>query len=66
MNLLCVRCGTAADGWTKHGIDTCPDCGDESLIEVQTAADLLNELYLRYSEDGESFSEWIKNIRGDE
>lgn len=64
MNSLCIRCGYSNDDRTD-GIAKCPECGEHSFVDVITIADLINEIYLHYS-DNEPFDEWIKTIRGDE
>jgi hypothetical protein len=52
----CVRCGVNQDEDSS-----CVHCGEDAVIDVDSAYDLLNELYL-LTNNGDSFEEWIIRI----
>ena len=47
-------------------VEICRECNVKSLYDHETACYLLEEIYTHYSDEGQSFSEWIKTIRCDE
>tara|TARA_R110002051_G_scaffold298215_1_gene365017 strand:- start:207 stop:419 length:213 start_codon:yes stop_codon:yes gene_type:complete len=43
----CYRCGNSSDVGIEFEISKCKDCGEEGLLSIITALDLLNDLHLK-------------------
>lgn len=61
----CVRCGEDYFGVIEADLDECDACGEFAVLDFQSAADILNEIYCQTG-DGLSFDEWIRTINREE
>lgn len=61
---MCVRCGELVN--VKHSqhsinfIDSCTYCHERAVIDFQTLADFVNNLYLLETDGDETFDHWMK------